>query len=118
MLQLTPQSLIFVANLPVDFRKGIDGLCALCKQKLSLDPLSGSLFLFYNKSKTAIKILSFDGQGFWLCAKRLSKGSFKGTSKDPSPDPYRKICYRAMHILIHSGDPDSAKLGKNWKPVT
>ncbi len=60
--------------------KGIDGLIAVCKQKLSVDPFNGSLFLFYNKSKTSIKILSFDGQGFWLCAKRLSKGNFKAKS--------------------------------------
>ena len=73
--------------------------------------------MFYNKSRTAIKILSFDGQGYWLCAKRLSKGSFKATSKDQGSCPYQKICYRAMHILIHNGDPDFAKLGKNWKSV-
>ena len=77
MLQLTPQSTIFVATIHIDFRKGIDGLIAVCNQKLTINPMGGALFLFYNKSKTTIKVLSFDGQGFWLCTKRLSQGKFK-----------------------------------------
>ena len=77
MLQLTPQSIIFVATAHVDFRKGIDGLAAICRNVMLVDPLSGTLFLFYNRCKTAFKILAFDGQGFWLIQKRLSKGSFK-----------------------------------------
>ena len=76
MLQLTPQSTIFVATIHIDFRKGIDGLIAVCNQKLTINPMGGALFLFYNKSKTTIKVLSFDGQGFWLCTKRLSQGKF------------------------------------------
>jgi transposase len=64
MLQLTPNSVIFVATIHIDFRKGIDGLVAICKLKLFINPLNGSIFLFYNKKKTTIKILAFDGQGF------------------------------------------------------
>ena len=64
MLQLTPNSVIFVATIHVDFRKGIDGLIAICKLKLAINPFNGSIFLFYNKKKTTIKILAFDGQGF------------------------------------------------------
>jgi hypothetical protein len=116
MLQLTPQSVIFVATINVDFRKGIDSLIALCKQKLSLDPLNGALFLFYNKNRTSIKILSFDGQGFWLCTKRLSTGRF--TAKPhPTANPYYQLCYRSLYILIHNGDPTAAKLTKNWRQI-
>jgi transposase len=125
MLQLAPQSVIFVASICVDFRKGIDGLTAVCKQQLLLDPLGGALFLFYNKGRTAIKILSFDGQGYWLCTKRLSSGRFKAktsvsSSANSSSDHdsfYKKICYRALHVLIHNGDLASAKIGKDWKSV-
>ncbi|WP_342271632.1 IS66 family insertion sequence element accessory protein TnpB [Candidatus Tisiphia endosymbiont of Parasteatoda lunata] len=116
MLQLTPASVIFVATIAIDFRKGIDGLIAVCRQKLSSDPLNGSLFLFYNKNRTAIKILSFDGQGFWLCSKRLSKGKF--TAKlFPSDNSSYQICYRTLHILIHNDDPSSAKFSNDWLPV-
>ncbi|WP_410525815.1 IS66 family insertion sequence element accessory protein TnpB [Rickettsia endosymbiont of Oedothorax gibbosus] len=66
--------------------------------------------------RTAIKILSFDGQGFWLCSKRLSKGKF--TAKlFPSDNSSYQICYRTLHILIHNGDPSSAKFSNDWLPV-
>ncbi|WP_342272708.1 IS66 family insertion sequence element accessory protein TnpB [Candidatus Tisiphia endosymbiont of Parasteatoda lunata] len=69
-----------------------------------------------NKNRTAIKILSFDGQGFWLCSKRLSKGKF--TAKlFPSDNSSYQICYRTLHILIHNGDPSSAKFSNDWLPV-
>ena len=76
MLQLTPQSRIFLATEPVDFRKGIDGLAAVCRQVLGDNPLSGAIYVFRNRSGTTLKILFYDGQGFWLCTKRLSQGRF------------------------------------------
>lgn len=115
MLQLAPNSVILVATIAVDFRKGIDGLIAVCKLKLSSDPFNGSLFLFYNKRKTTVKILSFDGQGFWLCIKRLSKGTY--IAKLRSQSPYYQICHRVMHILISNGEPSSLKIAEDWRPV-
>lgn len=118
MLQLTHQSVIFVATINVDFRKGIDGLIAFCKQKLTLNPINGALFLFYNKNRTTIKILSYDGQGFWLCTKRLSQGKFNCKIQPLNNNStYKQICHRALHILINNGDPASVKLAKNWRPL-
>ncbi len=76
MIQITPHMQILVAVTPVDFRKGIDGLAAVCRRHLKADPFSGALFIFINKSHKALRILCYDGQGFWLCHKRLSKGRF------------------------------------------
>ena len=66
MLQLTPQSRIFLATEPVDFRKGIDGLTAVCRQVLGDNPLEGAVYVFRNRSGTALKLLLYDGQGYWL----------------------------------------------------
>ena len=46
MLQLTPQSRIFLATHPVDFRKGIDGLVAVCRRTLGDNPLEGAVYVF------------------------------------------------------------------------
>src|SRR3970040_1590511 len=77
MIQVTPHMRILVAVEPADFRKGIDGLARLCRETLQRDPFSGAVFVFRNRRRTALKILVYDGQGFWLCLKRLSSGRFR-----------------------------------------
>ena len=66
MLQLTPQSRIFVALAPVDFRNGIDGLAALCRRAFGQNPLDGAIYVFRNRAGTTLKVLCYDGQGYWL----------------------------------------------------
>ena len=78
MLQITPQMKILVAVEPVDFRKGIDGLVRLCQDVLGRDAFAGAVFAFRNRRGTALKVLVYDGQGFWLCHKRLPADAFAG----------------------------------------
>jgi len=61
MIQVTPQMAIYAYSEPVDFRKGIDTLAALCRQELKQDPFSGNLFVFCGRSRKALKILVYDG---------------------------------------------------------
>jgi transposase len=61
---------------PADFRCGIDGLMRLCREQLEADPFCGAVYVFRNRRWTAVKLLVYDGQGFWLCHKRLSAGRF------------------------------------------
>ena len=82
MIQTSATLRILVAVQPVDFRKGIDGLAAVCRQQLVHDPMSGWAFVFRNRRATAVKILRYDGQGFWLCQKRLSQGHFAWWPRD------------------------------------
>jgi transposase len=77
MIAITPTHKIYLACQSVDFRKGIDGYAALCRSQFKLNPFSGHCFIFRNRKHTAIKVLLYDGTGFWLCHKRLSKGQFK-----------------------------------------
>ena len=72
MLQITPHMKIFVALGVTDFRCGIDGLAACCRNLFGEDPKSGALFVFRNRKATAIKILVYDSTGFWLCHNQLS----------------------------------------------
>jgi transposase len=114
MLQITPQMRILVAVEPVDGRKGIDALVQLCKQKLAADPFSGCLFLFRSRNATAIKILVYDGQGFWIAQKRLSKGRFPWWPEGAGPAQALEA-YQAQ-ILLAAGDP-SVRGAPVWRPV-
>ena len=70
-------SRVLVAREPVDFRKQIDGLAALCDVVLREDPLDGTLFVFRNRRATSVKMLVWSHGGFLLLYKRLSRGTFQ-----------------------------------------
>jgi transposase len=111
MLQISPTTRIFICNHLVDFRKGIDGLAAICRSKLNQDPYQGALFLFRNRSQNAIRILMYDGQGFWLCTKRLSKGKFQWWADT------EKVDARQLQTLLWNGNPDQASFSHDWRKV-
>ena len=116
MLQLAPQMRILVAVEPVDGRKGIDGLAQLCRERLSEDPVSGAIFVFRNRAGTSVRLLTYDGRGFWLAQKRLSQGRFrawpKGDQAEYLLEPHQ------VHVLLAAGNPDSAKGAPIWRAVT
>jgi len=115
MLQLTPQSRIFLATAAVDFRKGIDGLAAVCRQVLGDNPLEGAVYVFRNRAGTALKLLLYDGQGYWLCLKRLSQGCF--TWWPTTADARVTLSARELMILLWNGDPAQAKMAQDWRRV-
>ena len=76
MLSFAPGLRVYIAPGATDLRKGFSGLTALAKQSLRRDPLSGHLFAFCNRRRNLIKLLLWDGSGFWVLAKRLERGTF------------------------------------------
>ena len=119
MLQITPQMKILVAVEPVDFRKGIDGLVQVCKAVLRQDPFGGGLFAFRNRRATSLKVLVYDGQGFWLCQKRLSVGKFRWwpVGSDSTRQAQRLAAHQ-LQVLLCAGNPDTTKAAPDWRPVT
>ena len=123
MLQITPQMRILVAVEPADFRKGIDGLVRLCKESLGHDPFAGSVFVFRNRRGTAIKVLVYDGQGFWLCHKRLSEGRFRwwpsASDQNVRDQDVRakSLAAHQLSVLFSAGDPDRTAAAPDWRSV-
>jgi transposase len=115
MVQLTPQTRIFLATEPIDVRKGIDGLGAVCRQQLGQNPLEGAVYVFRNRSGTALKLLLYDGQGFWLMMKRLSQGRFHWWPK--TSDARVPLSARELMILMWNGDPERAQMAQDWRRV-
>lgn len=76
MLTFNGNLKVYVALQPCDMRKSFNGLSELARNTIKIDPASGAAFLFTNRRRTLIKILYFDGTGYWVVAKRLEKGTF------------------------------------------
>jgi transposase len=116
MLAITPQMKILVAVAPADFRKGIDGLVRLCKDELGQDPFAGTVFCFRNRRGTAIKVLVYDGQGFWLCHKRLSEGRFRWWPQSTDAAA-KQLAAHQVAVLLSAGNPERIAAAPEWRPV-
>lgn len=114
MLQITPHQRFFLSVDPLDFRKGIDAIVTVCKQKLAADPMSGMLFVFANRQRTAVKILVYDGQGFWLCMKRFSRGRLAWWPASPASSA---ITAGQLQILLYQGDPTRTDIPPDWRQI-
>ena len=103
MIQIAAQVRILVAVEAIDGRKGIDAIAQLCREKLNADPFSGYLFIFRTRRGTAIRVLQYDGQGFWLATKRLSKGRFQWWPT--GTEAVRTLRAHQAQLLLAAGNP-------------
>ena len=114
-MQITPQRRILVALEAVDGRKGIDSLARLGEEKLAADPFSGSLFVCRSRRGTSLRILVYDGPGFWLAQKRLSQGRFlwwpSGT------EPARRLEAHQAQLRLAAGNPET-DAAPVWRKVS
>lgn len=116
MLVVSPKHKVYLAVQAIDFRRGIDGLSALCRHQFSQDPFSGHYFIFRNRRASAIKILMFDSQGFRLFQKRLSKGTFQHWTK--SPTSVIMLNSTQLQVLLQNGDPAAVNTETPWRLIT
>ncbi len=116
MIQLPPQLQIMLAYDPVDFRQGIDMLAARCRNQLNCDPFSGTVFLFRNRRGTALKLLIYDGQGFWLCLKRFSKGHLAWWPRATGA-PLHPLAAHQLSVLLMNGHPELARFQEAWRTL-
>lgn len=75
---------IWLVMTPVDMRRGIDGLSAVIQHNLDQSPCSGSAFVFRNRAGNRLRLLIWDGNGVWLCQRRLHQGHFIWPKADES----------------------------------
>lgn len=111
MIQLTAQQRLFVWVAPIDFRQGIDSLVGYCRSKLKENPFSGAIFTFRNKKGTAVKLLTYDGTGFWLMHKRFSQGKLKYWPRSLD----EKICATTLMVILNQGKPGD--MSTSWREL-
>jgi transposase len=114
MIQLAPQLKILLAVTPTDLRKGIDGLAAVCRQQLVQDPFSGTLFIIRNAAGTSLRMLCYDGSGFWLLQKRFSEGRLRWWPRSVD-EPLHPLAAHELAVLLFNGRRDAAQFPQPWR---
>jgi transposase len=120
MLAVNPSTRCFICIEPIDGRKGIDGIGAVVRQKLSQNPMDGAWYLFRTRSGTTIKILFYDGSSFWLCLRRLSSGRIKWWPRHEdaqSQSMAKLLAAREINVILWNGDPSATAFGPEWKKI-
>ena len=111
MLSIPSSVAIFMYSEPTDMRKGFDGLSAIVRSEFKGDPLDGSLFLFVNRRRDRLKILHWDGTGYWLYYKLLESGTFESI---PSEDKCPRIDSTQLAMLLGGVSLVGAKRRKRY----
>lgn len=111
MLTLGPSIKVYLARGTTDMRKSFDGLAGAVRELLAEDPLSGHLFVFCGRRRHMVKILYWDGTGFWLVAKRLARGTF---SWPEATDARPTIALRSDELGALLGGVDLDRT--TWRP--
>jgi len=102
---------IFAAREHVDFRKGVDGLCAIVRDQFGDDPLAGHVYVFFNARRNKVKILVWDQNGFWLLWKRLELGRFQ---RIEGASAKVKIDRARLAMLLDGIDTKDSKFTRNF----
>ena len=122
MIQFPASANILLMHDAVSFRNGIDGTAAIARVVLRVEPMSGALFVFRNKMGHSLRVLFYDGSGFWLCTKRLSQGTFNSVWPTAGDGAAAGSCspllVRELQILIWGGDPRRCSFPEIWRKVS
>jgi transposase len=118
VLAIPPNSKVFLALSPVDFRKQIPGLKKWVQNEFKQNPFSNIYFFFFSRNRKSIKILFFDGQGMCLYFKKLSKGTFKKWDGLAEVSvKFINMCPTEGQVMLMNGNLRKLEIQKNWKEI-
>lgn len=96
----------------------MDAISAQIRLYFNENPMSGAVFLFISRSRKNLRLLTYDGQGFWLATKRLSKGKFPFWPEAGFENEFLKQLQACeAQILLHAGDPTNVRVLSPWKKI-
>ncbi len=114
MWTLPPSVKIHVCTRPTNMHLSFDGLAGLAMGVLCQDPLSGHLFVFFNRRRDQVKVLYWDRSGYCVWSKRLERGRFRTSWLCPGPNGCVEVEAAEMALLIEGIDLAGARRRPRW----
>ena len=115
MLQISAANRIYVVHESVSFNLGFRGLIGFCRNVLGVEPMTGEYFVFRSKTKKQVRILAYDGDGWWLATKLFSKGRIQEWIS--GDERYQQIAARELAVLIWRGSLAQVGFPEFWKRI-
>ena len=113
MIPLPTVNRILLYREPIDMRKSFDGLAAVALKQLGENPLSGTLFVFFNQNRTIVKLLFWDLGGYAIIAKRLEKGTFQIPRNSA---PKMSVSSTELQLILEGINLGSIRYRNRYKP--
>lgn len=107
---------VYVASRPVDLRKGFEGLSNVVQTGWGQDPLSGDIYVFYNRRADQVRILTFDRTGYLIISKKLARGRFGFASRVTKGSQCIEMEWAELTLILEGIDLQGAKRRKRWRP--
>ena len=114
MLTLPATARVYLATGATDMRKSFDTLAYVVRSVIKENPLSGHLFVFCNRRQNRLKVLSWDGSGFWIFSKRLEKGTFAWPAVEPEQKRI-ELTASALMLILSGVDVNEAQQRPWWR---
>ena len=109
---------MFIATHPADLRRSYDGLAAMVEGFQPGGSMSGDLFAFFNKRRTQVRMLFWDGSGYWIVMKRLEAGTFRDMFRDDDSDGHVELDNAELTMLLEGVDAAQIKRRKRYRRGT
>lgn len=117
MLTLAPTVRLYVCTTPVDMRRSFNGLAISTRELIAEDPLSGALFVFFNRTGNLCKALWWASGGFCIFAKRLSRGRFRMPTEPAAGAQHVEMDAAELALILEGIDLVATKKRPRWNPV-
>lgn len=115
MLLLPRSTKIYMGRRPVRMSKSFDGLSNEVREVLRRDPLSGHIFIFFNRRRTMAKLILWTRGGFTVVAKRLERGTFS-VPRVSEGDDCVELDIHELALLLEGVSWEGRRLSPRWEP--
>lgn len=117
MLLLPRAVKVYVATKPVRLNRSFDGLSAIVREVMRRNPLSGHVFVFFNRRRTMVKLLVWTRGGFTIVQKRLERGTFARLFSKDDARTHAEVDIHELSMMLEGLELSTARASKRWEPT-